>query len=152
MLLCLLAIGLLLLWGAWTNRLKRPLLIVGILMVVQSLIPVASYGMDRIVIWPLVISITIGITFIIGAWKDQIRWSLAIVGSLLVVQALLMLVMAPHEYAYIVIYFLIGIALVVGVLTNHIKWPLITVGAVVSIWSLLAMVVTSLLALTIGSA
>ena len=91
-----LAIIITLIWGAWTNRLKKSLLLVGLLVSVRQLIILAPdfptiisprvFNSGWIV--PEVVPLAIGVALIWGAWTNHVKWGLIIVGAVMSIMSL----------------------------------------------------------------
>jgi hypothetical protein len=150
-----LVMGVLLLWGAWREHLKWTLTTVALLIVVQPFMPVVFYGSNIGSMEPFYLSINlvIGYTLLWGTWTKNLKWSLTIVGLLLILQQrTISSLFDPYIFSFavhdlgrfvsLIAPLAIGIVLIWGAWTNHLKWSLIIVGAAISIMSLIALIPT----------
>jgi hypothetical protein len=90
-----LVITITLIWGAWTNHLKRSLLLVGLLVIVRQLI-ISAYSFHSIISSVVYnpIPLAIGIALIWVAWTDRLKWALMIWGAVMTIMSLVALVPA----------------------------------------------------------
>ena len=86
-----LVITITLIWGAWTNHLKRSLLLVGLLVIVRQLI-ISAYSFPLYM--PQIVPLAIGIALIWVAWTDRLKWALMIWGAVMTIMSLVALVPA----------------------------------------------------------
>jgi hypothetical protein len=150
-----LVMGVLLLWGAWREHLKWTLTTVALLIVVQPFMPVVFYGSNIWSMEPFYLSINLVMVYTLlwGTWTKNLKWSLTIVGLLLILQQRTVFALL-HPYIFssavhdlgrfisLIAPLAIGIVLIWGAWTNHLKWSLIIVGAAISITSLIALIPT----------
>jgi hypothetical protein len=85
-----LVITITLIWGAWTNHLKRSLLLVGLLVIVRQLIISVVY--NPVGVMPQIVPLAIGVALIWVAWTDRWKRALMIWGAVLSVMNLVALV------------------------------------------------------------
>jgi hypothetical protein len=88
-----LVITITLIWGAWTNHLKRSLLLVGLLVIVRQLL-ISAYSFHSIISSVVYnpVPLAIGIALIWGAWTDNLKLVLMIGGAVISIMCLLALV------------------------------------------------------------
>jgi hypothetical protein len=92
-----LVITITLIWGAWTNHLKRSLLLVRLLVIVRQLIILRASIISSVVYnpggaMPQIVPLAIGITLIWVAWTDRWKSALMIWGAVLSIMCLVVLV------------------------------------------------------------